>query len=36
MLAIYLILYNRWYKAAKIEKYKHERYVLAETFIGYL
>ena len=29
--AIYLMLYKRWYKTAKIKKYKHER-VLAYTF----
>ena len=29
--AIYLMLYKRWYKTAKIKKYKHE-HVLAYTF----
>ena len=27
--AIYLMLYKRWYKTAKIKKYKHEHYALA-------
>jgi len=29
--AIYLMLYKRWYKTAKIQKYKHEHYALATS-----